>query len=195
MQAVEDRRITFRPYSDAYRGGCLGVFDSNVPRYFTDAERPAFETFLDALPGPYMVLVDSDDEVVGCGGYAVRADGLVSDLCWGMIRADHHGRALGRLLARARIDRALADPRIEELRLETTQHTAGFYEKLGFQVEKVEENGYAQGLHRCLMVRPVSDPLVTPAGASAPATPAGASTQAIGTPAPVVDAPDPSPGA
>lgn len=142
--------VVVRPYEAGDLGACLAVFDTNVPEYFVPAERAGFEQFLHALPGPYLVLV-SGDRVVGCGGYAMAEDDHTADLCWGMVRHELHGRGLGRRLLAARIERALRDPRVDALALNTSQHTTGFYERAGFVIERVVTDGYAPGLDRCDM--------------------------------------------
>ena len=84
-----------RPYTSADRPDCLDLFDSNVPGYFVDGERAEFEHFLDELPGPYLVLVDERGAVVACGGYAIRPEDGVADLCWGMVHISRHAEVWG----------------------------------------------------------------------------------------------------
>ena len=130
---------------------CLAVFSSNVPEFFLESERGEFAAFLSDLPGPYLTL-RSSSSIVGCGGYALRKEDGVADLCWGMIDSALHGRGLGRLLTQARLDLALQDPRIRRVALSTSQKTVGFYERLGFRVESMERDGFGPGLHRCAMI-------------------------------------------
>ncbi|NNF38715.1 MAG: GNAT family N-acetyltransferase, partial [Gemmatimonadetes bacterium] len=111
---------------------CLALFDSNVPDYFQLGERSEFRTFLDDLPGPYVVLRDGDGEVVACGGWAVSENG-VADLCWGMVRGDLHGRGWGRRLTLARLRGIEATPGVRVVELRTSQHTDGFYRTFGFR--------------------------------------------------------------
>ena len=59
-----------RAYAPGDREDCLAIFDSNVPEDFRAEERVGFEAFLDALPGPYFVVVDDEGRVRACGGYA-----------------------------------------------------------------------------------------------------------------------------
>lgn len=143
--------VTIRPWVESDRDGCLAVFDSNVPDFFVEDERPGFEEFLGDLPGPYLVLVGADGAVVGCGGWAVETGTATADLCWGMVRRDLHGRGLGRLLTEARIAGVRAEGRVRIVALHTSQHTTGFYERLGFATGEVVRDGYAPGLHRCEM--------------------------------------------
>ncbi|MEJ2205260.1 MAG: GNAT family N-acetyltransferase [Gemmatimonadota bacterium] len=146
-----DRRMVARPYRSVDLGACLAVFDSNVPRFFRSEERGEFASYLRALPGPYVVLRMEDREVVACGGYAVREEAAVGDLCWGMVRRDLHGLGLGRALARLRLGALRADPRARRVELNTSQHTVGFYEAMGFRTLAVQPDGYGPGLDRCQM--------------------------------------------
>ena len=143
--------LTIRLYDPADRAACLQIFDSNVPRYFRDEERTAFCTFLDELPGPYFVLLEDHHTLVGCGGYALRPEAGVADLCWGMVRQDRHGNGLGRALAEARLEAIVKDPRANAVALNTSQHTVPFYERVGFRTINVLKDGYAPGLDRCDM--------------------------------------------
>lgn len=143
--------MTIRTFTAADLDACLDVFDSNVPRFFTEEERPLFADFLADLPGPYFVLEMEDGSVGGCGGYAVNAEDRSADLCWGMVRRELHGRQLGRALTEMRVDAAVKDPSVDVIALNTSQHTRGFYEHLGFEVVEIVEDGYAPGLHRCEM--------------------------------------------
>lgn len=131
--------------------GCLEVFDTNVPDFFTVEERSEFTAFLRSLPGPYFVLEGADGKIGACGGYALSEDGRVADLCWGMVRLELHGRGVGRALTQLRVEAALQEPKLSEIALNTSQHTRGFYEKMGFRLLEVIEDGYAPGLHRCEM--------------------------------------------
>lgn len=140
-----------RDYTTADRSACLAVFDSNVPRYFVPVEREQFAAFLDALPGPYLVVEDEAGHVLGCGGYAVTPGTTTADLCWGMVRLERHGTGLGQLLLDARLERVRADAAVEAVALNTSQHTRGFYERLGFRTERVIPDGFAPGLDRCDM--------------------------------------------
>ena len=140
-----------REYTAADREGCLAVFDSNVPAFFVTEEREAFAEFLDALPGPYLVVEDEAGVIVGCGGYAVVPETRTADLCWGMVARRLHGTGLGRLLLDARLAGIRADPGADAVALNTSQHTRGFYERRGFVTWRVVPDGFAPGLDRCDM--------------------------------------------
>lgn len=150
--------VKVRDYRPADLQACLTLFDSNVPRFFTAEEREEFASFLTNLPGPYLVVLAPNGDIVGCGGFAYREGGAVADLCWGMVHHDLHGKGHGHFLTKTRIDRASEDPSVQELALNTSQLTVGFYEGLGFKITEVMENGYGPGLDRCEMRLEVANP-------------------------------------
>ena len=143
--------VTVRTFSSADKEACLAVFDSNRPTFFSAGERPLFSAFLDRLPGPYLVLENAAGQVVACGGYAVDAEEASASFCWGMVARSLHGQGLGRRLSLARLEGIREDPRVKRVRLDTSQHTTGFYERLGFTVTDIQRDGYQPGMHRCEM--------------------------------------------
>lgn len=142
---------TPRVYAAPDRDTCIAVFESNVPEYFTVEERADFTSFLDALPGPYLVVEDAMSTVVACGGHATGETPERADLCWGMVRRDLHGHGIGRLLTEARVQAAFSEPTVRVVALNTSQRTVDFYRRMGFRLESVVPNGYAPGLDRCEM--------------------------------------------
>ena len=143
--------ISIRAYTPADKDACLAVFDSNHPRYFSAGERLQFSAFLDALPGPYLVLQDDAGHILACGGHAVVEESATAFFCWGMVEQALHRQGHGKRLSLARLDGIRADPRVRRVRLDTSHLTAGFYEGLGFTVTEVIRDGYWPGLHRCEM--------------------------------------------
>jgi ribosomal protein S18 acetylase RimI-like enzyme len=140
--------VRIRHYTAEDRARCLAIFDSNVPSSFTSEERHDFERFLDALPGPYLLLESGPGELLACGGYAIVPEAGRADLCWGMVSRDRQGVGLGRLLALTRIQEIRGRPDVLEVAMNTSQHTRGFYEHLGFVSTLVTPNGIAPGLDR-----------------------------------------------
>lgn len=142
-----------RDYDVGDRATCLALFDGNVPTFFTPGERDDFARFLDtqAARWNYQVL-EQDGRVVACGGVAVEADGSTAALCWGMVDRARHRQGLGHALTRARLKAVTAIPGVLRVRLDTSQHTQGFYARYGFRAVAVTPDGYAPGLDRWDMV-------------------------------------------
>ena len=127
------------------------MFRTNQPLFFTPEELDLYGSFLSALPGPYLVVRGPDGGIVACGGYALRESGTVADMCWGMVRRDLHGLGIGKTLTQARVERITREEAVREITLNTSQHTLGFYQRLGFETVEILADGYAKGLDRCEM--------------------------------------------
>jgi ribosomal protein S18 acetylase RimI-like enzyme len=156
---VYHRRVNFRPYTPSDRDACLAIFDSNCPTFVVPSDRPQFEAYLTAPRGRFGVLVADDGEIVGCGGVTMERGGRDAHLVLGLIRADRHHKGLGRSMTLAQLRWIAETPGIQRVLMETGQRSLGFYEKLGFRVVKIIEDGYAEGLHRCSLELPVDDAL------------------------------------
>jgi ribosomal protein S18 acetylase RimI-like enzyme len=141
--------VRLRPWRAEDRDLGQALFDSNTPGHFAAIEKADFLAFVDALPGPYFVLESLDGEALGCGGYAGHPkDPSVAALCWGMVRADLHGRRLGERLLTERLARIAADPAFETVDIETTQHSRGFFARYGFVQTALAPDGFAPGMDR-----------------------------------------------
>jgi ribosomal protein S18 acetylase RimI-like enzyme len=143
--------LLIRDYAAADLGACLEVFDTNVPKFFSAEERGEFETFLKLPSCVYLVLEDGG-KVLGCGGYYLgqysTQSGGEAGLCWGMVRRELHGTGLGKKLLLERLNRITGRLEATFIRLDTSQHTFGFFASLGFATEKITPDGYWKGLDR-----------------------------------------------
>ena len=139
-----------RPYLPADRDACLAVFDSNTPDFFKSRERRHFEEFLERPNCSYFVM-EQDAAVAGCGGYFLTDDKALARLVWGMVRRDWHRQGLGRFLLLFRLREITKAGGVQMVRLETSQHSAPFFESQGFKVVRVAKEGYAAGLDQVEM--------------------------------------------
>lgn len=143
MTAVTD--VTLREYRPEDREGCLAVLDANTPEYFAPEERAAFETFLEDVPGTYLVLVD-ENRIIGCGGYIPVPDTREAHTSWGMVHPDYKGHGLGKRLFQARIDAVKARQDANRIRVITSPMTASFFVPFGFRETRREKDGNAPGI-------------------------------------------------
>ena len=141
-----------RRYCREDRRACQRIFESNIPNSFAPHEIPGFMEFLDTFAGIYLVVLDAE-EVVACGGLADER-GTVT-LCWGVVERDRQGQGIGRLLLQSRLALAACIPGLTRVIMNTSQRTAGFFEKEGFRTTKVTANSYGPGLDRHDMILPV----------------------------------------
>src|SRR5512134_3550399 len=81
----------------------VGIFRSNIPKYFCPREESGLHDFLRDRFDDYYV-VETDGEVVGAGGIALNdCDPPTVSLCWGMVHNDRLGTGLGKKLTEFRI--------------------------------------------------------------------------------------------
>lgn len=147
-----------RPYQPSDREACLGIFDANTPQSFLPSERADFEAWLDSAGGSAEYLVmEGPSGVVACGGLWFSEDvDRPAGFAWGMVHPDWQRQGLGSALARTRLAR-LRELRVARALLDTSQFTAPFYARLGFQEVKRTANGYGPGLDRVDMVANLTD--------------------------------------
>ena len=69
-------------------------------------------------------------------------------MCWGMVKRSFHKQNYGKYLLLKRMEAICQLPQVEKISMDTSQHSKGFFEKLGFTVTEVEQDGYFPGLHR-----------------------------------------------
>lgn len=136
-----------RPFKNQDHEACLAVFDSNVPKYFAAEERQDYALFLEKLPGPYFVLENERGSVIACGGYATgRDDESIAVLCWGMVDRSLHRSGVGTKLLTERLRRISAEPQFSIIKIETSPHSRGFFERFGFTELGTIPDGFAPGL-------------------------------------------------
>jgi GNAT superfamily N-acetyltransferase len=157
-----------RAYAATDRAAVLSVFRSNAPRYFAPDEEAALLQTLDEPDGPHWVLVEGR-EAVGYGGFEIGETYSRVTLCWGMVRADLHGRGLGRRLLAWRAHEALrlAPPGTAHLVVDTTPAVAGFYLKAGFERVSDWPMGYRAGFDMVVLRMAFGSPAMATLAAQA----------------------------
>jgi len=131
------------PYSEHHYDGCMLVFHSNVPSYFHENETKTYSDFLREVSNNYFVGL-LENKVVACGGIVFK--GQSSGFSWGMVSQDLHKTGLGKALLSYRLNKIKEQNPSSIVQLETSQHSYGFFEKFGFVVTEVKEEGIEKGL-------------------------------------------------
>jgi ribosomal protein S18 acetylase RimI-like enzyme len=142
--------FTIREYQIADYGACLRAFASNVPLFFAAEEQEDYAGFLAQWSCPYLV-AELDGVAVGGGGFYLIPDTDLAGLVWGVVARSAQRRGIGTALLRARLEQLSSEPSIRAVRVNTSQHTAGFFERFGFHTERIVEDHFAVGLHQYQM--------------------------------------------
>ena len=140
------RRI--RRYRDSDRKAVLAAFRSNVPAHFPASEEAWLRSALDEPDGPWFVVVEGD-QVVAFGGYELSSFYDLGTLVFGLVRADRHGSGIGRALLHYRLlHMAARKARPRWVTVDTHSHTAGFFQRCGFEEIARWPGGYRSGRER-----------------------------------------------
>lgn len=139
-----------RPFSDGDLDAVIAVFRSNIPKYFGPDEEQGLRDFLRDTRADDYYVVEVNGEIVASGGIALNEDNTVS-LCWGMVRQDHLGTGLGKELTLFRLERSRETWPGVPIVLNTSQHTEGFYLRLGFRTVEHTPDGHGPGIDSCKM--------------------------------------------
>ncbi len=132
---------------------CIEIFLSNQGKYFDQSELTMFSDFLknESLTEEFYTIME-DGIILGCGGIEKTGPKQV-DLTWGMIHRDHHRIGFGRALLMFRMDRIRDLFGDVTVRIETSQHVKGFFEKHGFVSKETKIDGFGKGIDCVLMIK------------------------------------------
>jgi GNAT superfamily N-acetyltransferase len=137
-----------RRYREEDRKAVLAAFRSNVPDHFPASEEAWLRSALDEPDGPFFVAVEGG-EVVAFGGYELSSFYDLGTLVFGLVRADRHGAGIGRALLHYRLlHMAGRRQRPRWVTVDTHPHTAGFFERCGFEAIARWPGGYRSGRDR-----------------------------------------------
>ncbi|WP_428664574.1 GNAT family N-acetyltransferase [Runella sp.] len=137
--------ITFRTYDLSDRTNLEEIFMLNTPKYFAPEELGDFLEYLDIFGDDYVVAM-VDRQIVGGGGYWIQSSTHQGGLSWAFLHPDFQGTGVGKALAIYRIDQIKASGEAKSILVETSQHSFGFYEKLGFKLLSQQRDYWAPGI-------------------------------------------------
>ena len=141
-----------KSYNNCFFEPCLSLFKSNTPFFFDISEQVLFQNYLIKANINYYILFDLNKKVIASGGYAHETDGSIV-LTWGMVHQAFHNKGYGTLLLEYRLNKIQSEFRGTSIILNTSQKTFKFYERFGFQVIKITNNYYGDGLDRYDMIK------------------------------------------
>lgn len=151
---MKNIKLAIKAYLTRDKQACLKAFESNVPKYFTQAEIVDFDAFLEMIPNKvgvnktYYFVVVFENEVIGCGGFGDKDNTKIITLAWGLIHQKFHKKGFGKELLAFRLEQIKEKYPNHIVYIDTTQYSYGFFEKYGFETTKITNDFYEKGLHR-----------------------------------------------
>lgn len=134
-----------RPYQTNDKEQVLEILRLNTPKYFAFEEEQELEKYLEVLLEDYFVF-EENGEVVGSGGINYFYDQQNARISWDLIHPDFQEKGIGTQLLRFRIKHIRKKQSIKQIVVRTSQLVFKFYEKAGFQLERIEKDFWAKGI-------------------------------------------------
>jgi ribosomal protein S18 acetylase RimI-like enzyme len=122
----------------------IQLFRLNTPTYFDVSEEAGYLIYLEKETEDYFV-VEKDNQIIGTGGINYVPDRNEAVISWDILHPDYQGKGIGSKLLQFRIDLVRSNPSYSSLMVRTSQLTFKFYQKNGFDLEKVVEDYWAPG--------------------------------------------------
>lgn len=144
-----------RNYTARDQAQVLALLKKNTPAYFDASEEADLVHYLDKEVEDYFV-VEENQHLIGAGGINYFPAEKMARLSWDLIHPLYHGKGIGKSLTQFRVEYIRQNPAIELIVVRTSQLVYGFYEKMGFELEKIEEDYWAKGYHLYQMRLPLS---------------------------------------
>ncbi|GGH42236.1 GNAT family acetyltransferase [Mangrovimonas yunxiaonensis] len=133
-----------RAYSNTDKPRIIELLKQNTPDYFDVSETSDLITYLDHAVEDYFVY-ESDSEIIGAGGLNYFPSEKSARMSWDIIAPKYHGQGIGKQLVQYRLKHLSTKTNIEHIMVRTTQMAYRFYEKMGFELERIEKDFWAAG--------------------------------------------------
>ncbi len=131
-----------RPYKADDYHQIIQLFEFNTPEYFAAEEKDDLEKYLVQFSDHFFVF-EEEKQIIGAGGYNIIEN--QGRLSWYFIHPHHRGKGIGKSIAQHSLDCLQKEEGIDHIIVRTSQHAWQFFEKMGFQLEKMEKDFWAPG--------------------------------------------------
>lgn len=132
-----------REYSYKDKSRVIELLQLNTPKFFDSSEENDFDYYLDNELEDYFVY-EENSLIIGAGGINYFPEENRARISWDMIDPQSQGKGIGKKLTQYRVDHLSQNLKIEFIIVRTTQLVYKFYEKMGFELEKVEKDFWAK---------------------------------------------------
>ncbi|PWJ42313.1 GNAT family N-acetyltransferase [Sediminitomix flava] len=132
-----------RKYTPKDKNELLKLFRLNSPKYFDSSEEVDFEDYLEHEIEDYFIY-ETNNQIIGCGGINYFLEGGIARISWDIIHPEFHGKGIGKKLTENRLSIIRENKDIQKIIVRTSQIVYPFYEKMGFELEKVVKDFWAE---------------------------------------------------
>jgi N-acetylglutamate synthase-like GNAT family acetyltransferase len=136
---------TIRFYQKEDKEEVIKLIQLNIPTYFEESEEKEFVDYLEKHKEDYFVINDkATNQIIGCGGINYFFDENLARISWDIIHPNFQGQGIGKTLLLHRINH-IQSKNIKTIVVRTSQFAYEFYQKSGFELEKIEKDFWAKG--------------------------------------------------
>ena len=140
-----------RAYRSEDKLAVMELLRKNIPAFFASEEEEDFLHYLENELEDYFVYQEGI-KIIGAGGINYFPKEKAARISWDMIDPECQGKGIGSKLVRHRLRFILEkSERVNTITVRTSQVAFRFYEKMGFELEKVEKDYWAEGFDLYLM--------------------------------------------
>ena len=135
--------MKIKQYIPSNKKEVLKLLRANTPAFFDASEESDFENYLDNEIEDYYIVLD-DSQIIGVGGINYFPSEKLARLAWDIVLPKAQGKGVGKALTKHRLQHINRNPQIETIIVRTSQLAYKFYEKMGFEIEKIEKDYWAK---------------------------------------------------
>ena len=139
-----------RNYTKKDKSTLIELLRQNTPEYFDPSEEIEFINYLDHEVEDYFVY-ELDFKIIGAGGINYFLEEKSARISWDMVDSKSQEKGIGKKITQHRINHLKRNTEVEIIRVRTSQHAYKFYEKMGFELEKIEKEYWAKNFDLYLM--------------------------------------------
>lgn len=132
-----------RPYRKEDKEELLALMRHHIPRYFAASEESDFNRYLDHEAEDYFV-VEESGQIIGSGGVNYFPEDRIARISWDFVHPEFQGKGVGKKLTQYRIEHIKNKAPVNTIVVRTSQMAYQFYQKLGFDLEKIEKDFWAK---------------------------------------------------
>jgi ribosomal-protein-alanine N-acetyltransferase len=122
----------------------IALLKLHVPDYFAASEVNEYNHYLEHEIEDYFVVIENN-VIIGAGGINYFPKQSLAKIAWDMIHPDHQGKGIGHELLKYRLELIHKNSTIKTVMVRTSQVAYQFYQKAGFDLEKIEKDFWAKG--------------------------------------------------
>lgn len=148
-----------REYNKQDKSDVINIFRLNTPKFFHPTEEKDFINYLENNIEEFYV-IEYNSNIIGCGGINYLINERIAKISWDMFHPKYQNKGLGTSLVKYRINRIKKNKKakdIIDIVVRTCQLTYQFYEKLGFELKRIENDFFAQGFDLYFMTMKINN--------------------------------------